>query len=96
MNRWLLREYHDDDLEAVVRLCDATAAGQESVFSFAECIAALRGHHPAVVAVHGGQVIGAALSTLSGERAWVIRIALSPDRRGHGLASRCCWLWSAS
>lgn len=24
--RWLLRDYHDDDLESVVRLCDATAA----------------------------------------------------------------------
>lgn len=87
MSRWLLREYHEDDLEPVIRLCDATAAGQESVFSLAECIGALRGHHPAVVAVHRGQVIGAAISTVSGERAWVIRIALDPDRRGHGLAS---------
>jgi transitional endoplasmic reticulum ATPase len=87
VTRWLLREYHDEDLEAVVRLCDATSAGQESVFSLAECIGSLRGHHPAVVAVHGDQVIGAALSTVSGERAWVIRIALTPQWRGQGLAS---------
>lgn len=87
MSRWLLREYHDDDLEAVVRLCDATSMGQESVFSLAECIGALRGHHPAVVAVQRGRVIGAALSSISGERAWVVRMAITADSRGKGLAS---------
>lgn len=85
--RWLLRDYHDEDLEAVVRLCDATSAGQESVFSLAECIAALRGHSPAIVAVRGGHVIGAALSAVSGERGWVIRLALAEGWRGQGLAS---------
>lgn len=85
--RWLLRDYHDDDLEAVVRLCDATSAGQESMFSLAECIGALRARHPAVVAVRGGRLIGAALSSVSGERGWVIRIALADEWRGQGLAS---------
>ncbi|MGH3952162.1 MAG: GNAT family N-acetyltransferase, partial [Pseudonocardiaceae bacterium] len=85
--RWLLRDYHDDDLESVVRLCDATSEGQESVFSLAECIGALRARHPAVVAVRGGRLIGAALSSVSGERGWIIRIALADGWRGQGLTS---------
>lgn len=85
--RWLVRDYHDDDLESVVRLCDATSVGQKSVFSLAECIGALRARHPAVVAVHQGRVIGSALSSVSGERGWIIRIALTDSWRGQGLAS---------
>lgn len=60
--RWLLRDYHNDDLESVVRLCDATSAVQ----------AAARG----VL-----RVIGAALSSVSGERGWIIRIALTDSWR---------------
>ena len=41
MPGWLVREYHDDDLEAVVHLWDETASlGQLSVFSVGECLAA--------------------------------------------------------
>ncbi|MFF9815104.1 ATP-binding protein [Streptomyces sp. NPDC014006] len=85
---WLVRDYREDDLAAVVHLIDTTAElGQESVFSFAECIAALTAREPAVVAVHGGAVIGSALACLAGERAWVMRIAIEPVWRGRGLAS---------
>jgi GNAT superfamily N-acetyltransferase len=87
MTRWLIREYHDNDLEDVVRLCDSTSRDQASVFSLAECIGALRARQPAVIAVHQGRVVGAALSIVSGERAWVIRIALVDDLRGQGLTS---------
>lgn len=84
----LVREYHDDDLEAVVHLWDTTAAlGQGSVFTVAEGIAALRADEPAVVAVSGGLLVGCALATVAGERAWVMRLAIDPERRGEGLAS---------
>ena len=86
---WLVREYHDDDLEAVVHLWDATGdLGQSSVFSVGECIAALRANEPAVVAVSAGRIVGTALATISGERGWVMRIAAAPDCRGQGLVSR--------
>jgi SpoVK/Ycf46/Vps4 family AAA+-type ATPase len=85
---WLVREYHDDDLEGVVHLWDETAAlGQLSVFSVGECLAALREDQPAVVAVSGGDLVGAAVATVSGERAWVMRIAVHPERRGEGMPS---------
>lgn len=85
---WLIHDYREDDLAAVVHLIDATAdLGQESVFSLAECITALTARQPAVVAVSQGAPIGAALAHLAGDRAWVMRIAIAPGWRGQGLAS---------
>ena len=86
--RWLTRDYQDDDLESVVHLWESTSGlGQASVFTVAECIGALRSHEPAVVAVSGGAVIGAALATIAGERAWVTRIAVHPDHRRQGVSA---------
>ncbi|SEL52253.1 ATP-binding protein [Streptacidiphilus jiangxiensis] len=85
---WLIHDYREDDLAAVVHLIDSTAElGQESVFSLAECITALTARQPAVVAVHDGAPIGAALAQVAGERAWVMRVAIAPAWRGRGLAS---------
>ena len=77
MARWFVRDYQDGDLEAVVRLWEATSVlGQASVFGMSECIAALLNHEPAVVALAGGDVVGVAVATISGERAWVTRIGV--------------------
>ncbi|HET6856697.1 MAG TPA: bifunctional GNAT family N-acetyltransferase/ATP-binding protein [Streptomyces sp.] len=85
---WLIHDYRESDLAAVVHLIDTTAElGQESVFSLAECIGALTTRQPAVVAVHQGVPIGAALASVAGERAWVMRIAIASAWRGRGLAS---------
>lgn len=85
---WLIHDYRESDLAAVVHLMDTTAElGQESVFSVAECIGALTSRQPGVVAVHQGVPIGTALACVAGERAWVMRIAIAPAWRGRGLAS---------
>ncbi|MFJ3903812.1 ATP-binding protein [Streptomyces sp. NPDC090025] len=85
---WLIHDYRESDLAAVVHLIDTTAElGQESVFSVAECIGALTSRQPAVVAVHQGTPIGAALACVAGERAWVMRVAINSAWRGRGLAS---------
>lgn len=84
----LVREYIDDDLDHVVHLWDETArAGQQSVFSVGECLAALREDQPATVAVSEGRIVAAAVSRVDGDRAWILRIAVHPDRRGEGLPS---------
>ena len=72
--RWFIRDYHDDDLESVVRLVDATSAHQGSVFGLAEVITALRDDQPAVVAQRDDEVVGAVVSTVSGDRAWVVPV----------------------
>ncbi|WP_238161017.1 ATP-binding protein [Kribbella antibiotica] len=71
----------------MVRLCDTTSDSQHSVFSLADCIGVLRSRQPSVVAVQHGRVVGAALSMVSGDRAWVTRIAIPDELRGQGLAS---------
>ncbi len=83
---WLVREYQDGDLEAVLRLWEV-GAPHGAVFGLAECIAALRADEPAVVAVAGGDVLGAALAIVSGDRAWIARIAVAPAHRGEGVAA---------
>ncbi len=85
--RWFIRDYHDDDLESVVRLLDATSAHQGSVFGLAEVIAALRDDQPAVVAQRDDEVVGVVVSTVSGDRAWVARLAIAEEWRGQGMAS---------
>lgn len=85
--RWFIRDYHDDDLESVVRLLDATKARQGSVFGLGEVIAALRDDQPAVVAQRDDEVVGAVVATVSGDRAWVTRLAIADDWRGQGMAS---------
>jgi GNAT superfamily N-acetyltransferase len=85
--RWFIRDYHDDDLESVVRLLDVTSAQQGSVFGLAEVIAALRDDQPAVVAQRDDEVVGAVVSTVSGDRAWVVRLAIAEEWRGQGMAS---------
>ncbi len=86
--RWLVREYHDDDLEQVVHLWEATSdLGQASVFSVTECIGALRTNEPAVVALRGGALVGVAMATIAGDRAWVTRMAVDPECRRQGLSS---------
>jgi transitional endoplasmic reticulum ATPase len=85
---WLIRDYRENDLAAVIHLIDTTAgSGQESVFSLAECLAALTSRQPAVVAVNSGTLIGSAIACVGGDRAWVMRIAITPSWRGRGLAS---------
>ncbi|MCA0330659.1 MAG: ATP-binding protein [Actinobacteria bacterium] len=85
--RWFIREYHDDDLEAVVRLLDATSAHQGSVYGLSEVIAALRDDQPAMVALLHDEVVGAVVSAVSGDRAWVARLAIAEEWRGKGMAS---------
>lgn len=84
--RVLVREYRDDDLDQVLHLLDGTTS-QRSVFRFSECIGALRSDSPAVVAVLHGYVVGVGIAAIAEDRAWVMRLAIDPHRRGEGLAS---------
>jgi transitional endoplasmic reticulum ATPase len=78
MTPWRVRDFHADDLDAVVRLWDNPAASSEApAFSLSDLIAAVRSHEPAVVAVVGEELAGAAVATVNGDRAWVMRISLA-------------------
>ena len=87
MTPWRVRDFHADDLEAV-RLWDNPAASSEApAFSLSDLIAAVRSHEPAVVAVAGEELVGTAVATASGDRAWVMRISLAAAWRRRGIGS---------
>ena len=88
MTPWRIRDFHADDLDAAVRLWDNPAASSDApAFSLSDLIAAVRSHEPAVVAVAGEELVGTAVATVSGDRAWVMRISLAAAWRRRGIGS---------
>ena len=78
MVMWRVREFHADDLDAAIRLWDDPAASSEApLFGLSDLIAAVRSHQPAVAAVVGEELAGAAVATVTGDQAWVMRISLA-------------------
>jgi transitional endoplasmic reticulum ATPase len=87
MTGWHVRDFEPADLESLVRLdAESSTTHQPPVFTLADLVSCLS-VHPAVVAVADGQLIGAAVSRVDTDRAWVLRLSLSPNWRGHGLGS---------
>lgn len=87
MTGWHIRDFQTADLEAAVRLDEqSTTTHQPPLFTLTDVLGAL-GTHPAVVAVVAGEVVGTAVSRIDQDRAWVLRIALSPAWRSKGLGS---------
>jgi transitional endoplasmic reticulum ATPase len=88
MAPWRIRDFHDDDLDAAVRLWDDPAAGTAApVFGVSDLISAVRAGSPAVVAIVGSDLVGTVVATLSGDRALVMRISLAPGWRRQGIGS---------
>ena len=87
MTAWHVRDFQAADLEAAVRLDEqSTTTHEPPLFTLADVLSCLS-THPAVVAVVGGEVVGTAVSRIDDDRAWVLRIALSPAWRSKGLGS---------
>ncbi len=66
---------------------ESRTSGEPAVFRFSEVVAALQGANPGVVAVAEGQLVGAAVGRVDGDRAWVLRVALHPAWRNLGLGT---------
>ncbi|WP_344072715.1 ATP-binding protein [Microbacterium sediminicola] len=71
-----VRDFHDDDLDGIVRLWQAADAGADSpVYSLAEVIASCREDH-ATVAVHGDTVVGVAVGRAAHAQGWLVFFAV--------------------
>lgn len=88
MTGWRVRDYTQDDLEAVIRV-DMRSGTTElpPLFPLSDAVTALQTRHPAVVATADDVLIGAAVSRVEGERAWILRICMAPGWRQRGLGS---------
>src|SRR5689334_21357368 len=86
---WSVRDFDEDDLDHVIHVWEEFhRTGAYPVFSVGEVVLALRRGEPAVVAVSGaGTIIGTAVAHLSGDRAWVQRIATSKDWQQQGVGA---------
>ncbi|MFE9092922.1 ATP-binding protein [Streptomyces sp. NPDC007264] len=88
MAGWLVRDYSQNDLEAVVRVdTESGTAGEPPLFPLSDAVAALQALHPAVVAVADDVVVGAAVSRVEGDRAWILRVCMAPAWRRRELGS---------
>lgn len=86
--KWQLRDVSPHDVEELVRLDDASStAHQEPTFPMAEVVTAVTDRNPGVVAVLDGKLVGAAVSRVDGDTAWILRLALHPRVRQRGLGS---------
>lgn len=66
MATWRVRDFHDDDLDQVVRVWEESRkSGVSPVRGLAEILAAIRDDGTAVVAVVGPVVVGATIARLS-------------------------------
>jgi transitional endoplasmic reticulum ATPase len=83
-----VRDFHEDDLDQVVRVWEESRSLERPpVHGLAEILGALRDQGAAVVVVVGEVVVGAAAARLGGDRAWIVLLALADDWRGRGLGS---------
>ncbi|MFB7461844.1 GNAT family N-acetyltransferase [Streptomyces sp. NPDC056188] len=88
MTGWRVRDYSQDDLEAVVRVDAQSGTTEEPpLFPLSDAVTALQALHPAVVATADDVLIGAAVSRVEGDRAWILRICMAPGWRQRGLGS---------
>ncbi|MEU5208636.1 GNAT family N-acetyltransferase [Streptomyces sp. NPDC020742] len=88
MSPWRVRSLDEGDLDQVVRLWEESRdTAADPAVSLAEVVSALKARSPAVVAVVGDQIVGAAVSSTLQERAWVLRLAIARQWRRHGIGS---------
>ncbi len=85
---WRVREFHEEDLDRAIRLLeDSHDTEAAPVVSLAEVVAAVRGSQPALVAEVGAEIVAVIVSTISGERAWILRLAIAAEWRSRGIGS---------
>lgn len=77
MSRTRIRDFHDDDLDAIVRLWEDAATESTPVYALSEVIASCQRDH-AVVAVRDDQIVGAAVGRAAHAQGWIVFFGVSP------------------
>ncbi|MBP2413471.1 AAA+ superfamily predicted ATPase/GNAT superfamily N-acetyltransferase [Arthrobacter stackebrandtii] len=87
MTAWTIRDFHSQDVEGILALWQALREnGVEPVYDLAEVLASCEKDH-AVVAVHGEQVVGAAVGRAAHDQGWIVFLATLPSFRGRGIGT---------
>jgi transitional endoplasmic reticulum ATPase len=87
--RWIVRDFHESDIERCVQLCEDTRGLIDSTpLNLVDLISSLRAGEPAVVAMNSEVLVGFIVASVSAERAWVSAMRIDPRWRGQGLGSQ--------
>jgi GNAT superfamily N-acetyltransferase len=87
MTGWRLREFHADDMDDILRLWETVRATEaEPVYALSEVLKSCEKDH-AVVSVHAGAVIGAAVGRAAHDQGWIVFLATAPEWRGRGIGT---------
>ncbi|HEY3408696.1 MAG TPA: AAA family ATPase [Propionicimonas sp.] len=82
MSRTTIRDFHDDDLDGIVRLYeDVGKGGSHPVYALSEVIASCREDH-AIVAVNDELIVGAAVGRAAHAQGWIVFFALADEVAG--------------
>ena len=88
MSAFRIRDFDASDLDQAVQVwSESTDPSRPTLFLVAEVIEALNRGEPAVVAVSDERVVGTCVARVTGERAWILRIAINADQRHQGVGS---------
>jgi len=88
MSRTTIRDFHDDDLDGIVRLYeDAGRGSSHPVYALSEVIASCREDH-AVVAVQGESIVGSAVGRAAHAQGWIVFFGLADDVAGADVGAR--------
>lgn len=80
MSRTRIREFHDDDLDAIVRLWEEAAREEAPVYALSEVIASCQRDH-AVVAVRDDEIVGAAVGRAAHAQGWIVFFGVTEHER---------------
>ena len=87
MTGWRIRDFHSDDLDGILHLWEEiTAAKTEPVYGLSEVLASCQKDH-AVVAMHGEEVVGAAVGRAAHAQGWIVFLSTSQPWQGQGIGT---------
>jgi transitional endoplasmic reticulum ATPase len=87
MTGWRIRDFHSDDLDGILRLWEEiTSAKIEPVYGLSEVLASCQKDH-AVVAMHGDEVVAAAVGRAAHAQGWIVFLATAQRWQGQGIGT---------
>jgi len=87
MTGWHLRDFHPDDLDGILRLWEELKASDtQPVYGLSEVLASCEKDY-AVVAVHGEEVVGAAVGRAAHAQGWIVFLATVTEWQGQGIGT---------
>lgn len=87
MATFRVRDFHPEDIDAILRLWEEARGAGEPVYGLSEVISSCQEDH-AVVAVHDERIIGAAVGRAAHAQGWIVFVATEAAWQDRGVGKR--------